>query len=651
MTYTRLLVGGHSYTVGVEDSPDNGFVDQLDELHGGFTPLTDTLTYSNTLTDTDTFTRADAATIGSTEVLAASWSALRGTWGIATNAANLQTSGGTNNLAVFDTGVADGLIRVTFGSNNDGMGIVFRCQDSNNFLVVKIFATFGTATLSKVVAGVTTQIGSTMNSMPVATGAVYVISYEGSTIHVSAGSALGSIAHQASFSDSTFSTQTKIGIFAPNTIGSTRRWNDLQFWGLTTIGTASQLGYWDIESGKTKLIAPTSAWNLLTWDTGWSDGQIEMVIGAGGLGGAGLAFRVQDASNFLSLRLFPLSTSAGVFKTVAGVSTQIGSTLNGFTTGAGNMVRVMMLGSRIRVEDSSSTGVLGDFTVTDFQTLTKHGFEAQAVDVGTSTSFDSFYATRIQNYGVSGSSVSRAAAESGGTYVDILRQFPTGLTSSDLVVLCWGINDLIFAGSTLPRQYHAIVEALRACMSRALAATVYEDTDGSVAYSAGWSTVSVTNKNSGTGYHKSTTVGATATITVPGGFLGGTVALGFIGPYDDTGGTATVTVDGVLYGTVDTTGLYAQGFGTGNFYTGQVYRVTHLAAGAHTIVITVATASTDGIWFDYWQTESKTNQPDLVVANTARLPPGGYASFWASITDGQVNTLNALLPGLVAEFQ
>lgn len=647
-TFDRLLVGGHSYSAGVGASARQGIIDNLDLLHGLFSGVADTFLRPDPASWVDTFTRADSATtLGSTEAPVVAWNPVTGTWGIGANGARLVTSGGTHNVAGLDTGHADGVLTVTFSTRADQMGVAFRIVDANNFLLLKIFTAFGTAQLFKVVAGVQTAVGSFFSS-DIANGCSYLIAMRGSTITVASKSSSGLFAHRTTQTVTDHQTATVHGLYAIAAVaGGTARWDNLTF-EMAALGASERgavtptevAGTWSVKANTMQLLAPVPS-NVLAWECGHADGQFDMVLGANNPDHFGVAFRVTDASNFCYIDFAPSLAAYQLHEVIAGVDSLIGAAVL-FGAAPGSTVRVIMLGTRVRI--GGATGGYTDRTVTN-TTGTKHGLWAKSEIAQKSGVFDQVAFSFIQHYGVSGSAVSRHDVP--GSYVDILRQFPIGLTSDDLVVFMWGINDLTFAGGGVARSWRACIEAFRVAISRALTTAVFGDSDASVAYTAGWSTVSATDKNHGVGYHASTTVGDIATITVPGGFGGGTIALGFIGPPDSAGGTATITVDGVFHGTVDTTGLYLQAFGTGNFWCGLVHRITELAAGGHAIEITVASAGATGICFDYWQ-EEQASGPTILVTDTARLP--AYTGFWAGITDDQVTTLNGMLTGLLAEF-
>lgn len=105
----------------------------------------------------DTFTRADStSTLGSADTGQA-WSAQVGTWGISGNQACETLATGSAN-AVVDAGVADGEAEVDVTWQSGQGGLVARSVDGNDLLLAIIYA--GTLELYKIVAGLSTALGS-----------------------------------------------------------------------------------------------------------------------------------------------------------------------------------------------------------------------------------------------------------------------------------------------------------------------------------------------------------------------------------------------------------------------------------------------------------------------------------------------------------
>lgn len=141
----------------------------------------------------DDFNRADnAASMGSTSGGGVAWSALRGTWGIASNQGYTATpNGSATDIAVVETGVADGTVTVTLPTaptTPSECGLTFRAVDISNWFVVQ---SAGTALkVYRNVAGTVTEIGSAASQRPasgdtlsvVMSGTSIVVKRNGSTV-------------------------------------------------------------------------------------------------------------------------------------------------------------------------------------------------------------------------------------------------------------------------------------------------------------------------------------------------------------------------------------------------------------------------------------------------------------------------------------
>lgn len=200
-----------------------------------------------------------------------------------------------------------------------------------------------------------------------------------------------------------------------------------------------------------------------------------------------------------------------------------------------------------------------------------------------------------------------------------------------LTVLLWGINDIqAFAGGSQDGLYRKnYIEAWRTVFSRVRSGAVYEAlTDTNTAFSGGglgggtWSSVASTTVNSGTGFARTSTVGATATISIPSDYDGGAIALLFIGRKGLLGGQANITIDGVLVDTINTSNVTAdstslQGTAVSGGSLVLTRRYFPAAFQAHTIVITTTGIDAN---FDYncYQIEAKEGGP-IIYATTNRL--------------------------------
>ena len=175
------------------------------------------------------------------------------------------------------------------------------------------------------------------------------------------------------------------------------------------------------------------------------------------------------------------------------------------------------------------------------------------------------------------------------------------LPVSPVTVFNYGGNDLQALTSTAATNIAWYKMALQACVCIARAGGYFPDTDASVAYSSGWTAVTSDQDYGWPTSHTATATTKTVTITVPSAFPGGEIDLLTVAR--GSGGTKWSTVvDGggaqVLDGTSSLFGPATGGHG--NLV---VQRLTGLAAGTHTIVMTVsaldasATACVEG-WLD-----------------------------------------------------
>lgn len=143
------------------------------------------------VTVTDTFTRSNSSTSLGNADTGEAWSALSGTWGIASNKGYLASATGQA-VAVLDTGEADGTLTVdvTTSSTADRTddGIVFRAADDNNYMLVTIVkhpAGENSLNLWKKVAGSYTLLATAMSGA-FADGTTYTVEaiYVGTSIEI-----------------------------------------------------------------------------------------------------------------------------------------------------------------------------------------------------------------------------------------------------------------------------------------------------------------------------------------------------------------------------------------------------------------------------------------------------------------------------------
>jgi RHS repeat-associated protein len=137
-------------------------------------------------------------------------------------------------------------------------------------------------------------------------------------------------------------------------------------------------GTWGVSGGKAYLASASGSTNLAVV-AGAKDGTVAATETAGQTG-VGVAFRVQDANNFWSVRASNASPYVwNLYKTVAGATTPMGSTPSG-TCCTGYRVSVTFVSGTITV---SVNGVVG-LTVTDstFATATQVGIFATGTGAG-----------------------------------------------------------------------------------------------------------------------------------------------------------------------------------------------------------------------------------------------------------------------------
>jgi len=182
-----------------------------------------TVTTSSVL---DSFDRADdPITLGVTDT-GQPWLALSGqTWGTLGNEAYLPSgAGGSNAVAVVETGLSDGYVEAVVGSAREsGWGVVCRYADVSNYL----YATLTTASASwrviEVVGGVTSVLlAATLGPTP--PGTVARLEFVGTAITLRLnGAPLGAPAA----SNPALSGNTKHGLRAGTAVTSASRWDDL----------------------------------------------------------------------------------------------------------------------------------------------------------------------------------------------------------------------------------------------------------------------------------------------------------------------------------------------------------------------------------------------------------------------------------------
>lgn len=222
---------------------------------------------------------------------------------------------------------------------------------------------------------------------------------------------------------------------------------------------------------------------------------------------------------------------------------------------------------------------------------------------------------------------------------------------SPVTVFNWGFNDLGTLNSNITTGITWFQMAQRACICIARAGGWFPDTDGSVAYSSGW-TANTSQQNFGwPTNHSATATTKTVTITVPADFPGGEICLYSLAKGGASGGGTkwSTVVDGGGAQVLDGT---SSEWGAANTHTNLVVqRIMGLSAGAHAIVMTVtALDATATAVFQGW-TVTAPSPPVVVLVNQPVGPGAPYTgSVHTPITSSDIAAMNAALVSLAAEF-
>jgi hypothetical protein len=213
--------------------------------------------------------------------------------------------------------------------------------------------------------------------------------------------------------------------------------------------------------------------------------------------------------------------------------------------------------------------------------------------------------------------------------------------SGGATLTLWGLNDMGHMSNTVQMRT-AIKHAHRAVISRARAGVVRPHTDASIAYGAGFTSVTATDASTlGTLRRATTTTSATVTITIPADYAGEVIGLGFIGKPGTTGGTITFSGTAGLTGTFSTSDIMPSAPISGSAYVAatnghiaMVKRYTAPVTGAtQTIICTVTAIDASGqVDFDSYWFEARA-APPVIVCNIAQIPLAGQtATYTAWVT-------------------
>jgi hypothetical protein len=179
----------------------------------------------------DTVARADSASSAGTTDTGQAWSALAGTWGVASNKLYRVGTGTTDSVLSVDVGAAWSQYSATVKTSSEYPGLAFDITDASNFYMVisadvsgGIWA--GAVQLYKCVSGSYTKLADNTNA-PSNTGAEtsFEIRRNASTrqINIYINSSLG-----ITVTDSSLATTNKVGLrFQTNLGTNTARWSNL----------------------------------------------------------------------------------------------------------------------------------------------------------------------------------------------------------------------------------------------------------------------------------------------------------------------------------------------------------------------------------------------------------------------------------------
>lgn len=179
----------------------------------GSTIAVTTLSSANIIAQ-DTFTRADATTLGTTEIGSFAWTTIAGTWGITSNQAAVKTTSTGPDKAIIDVAVTSYTVQATMPAvGNYTTGITFRYTDTSNFWNLGV-ASSSSVTLMKKIAGTNTTI-ATLSGLTIAAGDTLKVTVSGNTI---TGYYNGTQVGQTTSTDLASSTKLGMASYWQNTV-------------------------------------------------------------------------------------------------------------------------------------------------------------------------------------------------------------------------------------------------------------------------------------------------------------------------------------------------------------------------------------------------------------------------------------------------
>lgn len=207
---------------------------------------------------------------------------------------------------------------------------------------------------------------------------------------------------------------------------------------------------------------------------------------------------------------------------------------------------------------------------------------------------------------------------------------PAPFTSS----LFYGFNDLVDLQG--PSHLGPFVQAMTTMIARLSSVAAFADDSATVSAPAGgWTSIASPGLGNSGSLLAPTGPGSTLTITVPGSFRGGTIALGFTSTSmtNPPSGQAVyeVSVDGgpARAYTIDGPTMVTPFVGAGGGFIGTVDQLAGLSAGAHTLTVALASTSPEiASYFDYWEAEASQPQArPILLPLQWPLTPAAFAYF------------------------
>ena len=170
----------------------------------------------------DSFTRADSATSLGTADTGQTWSAITGTWGIASNQA-YNPGADTNAMALVDAGVSDCTVRLKMAARGSSSGMFLRATDASNWIAF-VNGSSTVMSLIKSVAGTVSTVVNITTTVAL-TNDVYQAVLKGTTITLFLNGA--QIGTPQTVTE--HATATKFGIGLANHASATNiRWDDFR---------------------------------------------------------------------------------------------------------------------------------------------------------------------------------------------------------------------------------------------------------------------------------------------------------------------------------------------------------------------------------------------------------------------------------------